>query len=190
MAHTHDKDEMRSTAALYAVGALSAEEARAFAEHMTVCEECREEAQSFASAAGLLAESLPDAPPPPAVRDRLLGRVAKPAAGSGLHVVRSGEGEWKATPFPGVTYKTLYYDRETTMVTNLLRMERGCYYPAHRHTAMEQCLVLEGDVRQDDVIMTAGDYSRFDADRIHSRISTENGCLLLLISSARDELAE
>ncbi len=190
MAHTHDKDEMRSTAALYAVGALSAGEVREFEEHLTVCAECREEAESFASAAGLLAESVPEAPPPPALRERLLGRIAKPDAESGLHVVRSSEGKWKATPFPGVTYKTLYYDRETTMVTNLLRMERGSFYPAHRHTAMEQCLVLEGDVRQDDVIMTAGDYSRFDADRVHSRISTENGCLLLLISSAKDELAE
>ena len=190
MPHLQANDEIRSTAALYALGALSPEETRVFEEHLAVCAVCREEARSFTATADLLPESLPDAPPPAALRDRLLGRIAKPEPDSGLHVVRSTEGRWKATPFPGVSYKTLYYDRETSMVTNLLRMEPGSFYPAHRHTATEQCLVLEGDVRQDDVIMSTGDYSRFEANRTHSRIHTEKGCILLLISSAKDELAE
>lgn len=190
MPHTHVTDEIRSTAALYSVGGLPASEARAFEEHLTICAVCRQEAEAFGEAAELLPESVPDVAPPRSLRERLLGRVAKPQKGSGLHVLRATEGRWRATPFPGVTYKTLHVDRETMMITSLLRMEPGSFYPKHHHEALEQCLVLEGDVRQDDVVMGQGDYSTFEANRDHSRIDTERGCVLLLISSAKDEILE
>ncbi len=190
MSHTHVTAEIRSTAAIYSVGGLPPGEALAFEEHIKDCAICREESKSFAAAAELLPETLPDVPPPPSLRGRLLARVAKPQPGSGLHVKRSTEGKWRPTPFPGVSFKTLHFDRETMMITSLLRMEPGSFYPKHHHEALEQCLVLEGDVRQDEVVMSAGDYSIFDAHRDHSRIATERGCVLLLISSAKDEILE
>lgn len=188
--HTEVNEEIRSTAALYCAGALAAAEARAFEEHMAECAVCRGEAEAFGEAADLLAESVPQVPAPPSLRERLLGRVAKPDRDSGLQVKRANEGKWRATPFPGVTFKLLHLDRETMMMTTLLRMEPGAFYPKHHHEALEQCLVVEGDVRQDDVIMNEGDYSLFEANRDHSRISTERGCVLLLISSAKDEILE
>lgn len=188
--HTQVSDEIRSTAALYSAGGLPPAEARAFEEHMAVCTVCREEAEAFDAAADLLAENVPQVAPPPSLRERLLGRVAKPARESGLHVLRASEGKWRPTPFPGVTYKTLHLDRETMMMTSLLRLEPGAFFPKHHHNALEQCLVIEGDVRQDDVIMGVGDYSTFEANRDHSRITTERGCVLLLISNAKDEILE
>lgn len=115
-----------------------------------------------------------------------MDKIAAPEPG--MHVIREGEGRWRPTPFRGVTSKTLYFDRETEMATNLLRMEPGATYPAHHHSAVEQCMVLEGDVRLDDVVMKAGDYSRNDAGSDHREISTIHGCLLLLVSSMKDEL--
>src|SRR5262249_39534142 len=115
-----------------------------------------------------------------------MARVQPPAAG--MHVLRHDEGKWRRTPFPGVTVKTLYLDKETAMATNLLRMEPGASYPPHRHTAVEQCLVLEGDIRQGNTVLRAGDYSRNEASSDHGRLHTEGGCLLLLISSVKDEL--
>ncbi|MBL8215454.1 MAG: cupin domain-containing protein [Bryobacterales bacterium] len=188
--HTEVSDEIRSTAALYSAGALPAAEARTFEEHITDCAVCRAEAEAFGEAADLLAGSVEPVAPPPSLRERLLGRVAKPEPDSGLHVKRANEGKWRATPFPGVTFKLLHLDRETMMMTTLLRMEPGAFYPKHHHEALEQCLVVEGDVRQDDVIMSQGDYSLFEANRDHSRITTERGCVLLLISSAKDEVLE
>lgn len=188
--HTQVSDEIRSTAALYSAGALPLAEARAFEAHIAQCAVCRAEADAFGESAELLAATVEQVAPPPSLRDRLLGRVAKPEKGSGLHVQRGNEGKWRATPFPGVTYKTLHFDRETMMITSLLRLEPGAFYPKHHHEALEQCLVIEGDVRQDDVIMSQGDYSLFEAHRDHSRITTERGCVLLLISSAKDEILE
>ena len=185
--HLEATDEIRDTAALYSLGALPLEGAREFEEHLAAgCSVCREEVQGFDAAVAHLPLAVAEVEPPPSLRDRLLARIQEPKPG--VHVVRHTEGEWRPTPFPGVTLKTLYLDRETAMATNLVRMMPGSSYPPHRHTAVEQCLVLEGDIRQDDVVLGPGDYNRNDASSNHDRIYTEGGCLLLIISSIKDEL--
>ncbi|HZT29847.1 MAG TPA: hypothetical protein VFA33_08190 [Bryobacteraceae bacterium] len=63
----------------------------------------------------------------------------------------------------------------------------ACSSPRRRR-AVEQCLALEGDIQLDDVVLSPGDYSRNDAFSDHGRIHTRGGCLLLIISSSRDEL--
>ena len=187
MTHREPTDEIRATAALYSLGALPPEEARAFEEHLAGgCEVCRAEARSLSETAANLALGVAEATPRGALRDRLLAQI--PQAGPRMHVVRTGEGKWRPAPFPGVSVKTLFFDRETAMATNLVRMEPGASYPPHRHTAVEQCLVLEGDVRLDDAVLGPGDYSRNDAFSDHDKIHTVNGCLLLIISSMKDEL--
>lgn len=187
MPHREPTEEIRAAAALYSLGALPEEEARAFADHLAEgCAVCAAEVAAFQAAAAGLPLTAEEVAPPPALRARVLEKIAEPEPG--MHVVREGEGRWRPTPFPGVTSKTLYYDRETAMATNLLRLEPGASYPPHHHTAVEQCLVLEGDVRQGGVVMTAGDYSRNEAGSDHGRISTVGGCLLLLVSSMKDEL--
>jgi len=187
MKHTEPSDEIRATAALYSIGALPPEEARAFETHLSGgCEVCREEALSFARTAAHLAVAAEQATPRGALRDRLLAQIPKDVPR--MHVVRTHEGKWRPAPFPGVTVKTLFFDRETAMATNLIRMEPGAFYPPHRHSAIEQCLVLEGDVRLDDTVLGPGDYSRNDPFSDHDRIHTVNGCLLLIISSMKDEL--
>jgi len=120
------------------------------------------------------------------LRKQLLERVAAPQPGA--RIVRTGEGKWTATPFSVVTVKTLPFDRATGMMTNLVRMAPRSTYPPHRHTAAEECLVLEGDIRQDNLVLGPGDYSRLEANTDHGMIETEGGCLLLIISSAGDEL--
>ena len=187
MPRKENKHRFQTAAALASLGVLPPPEAREFREHLAQgCEACGSELQAFESVASQLAMAAPELQPPPRLRDTLLARIddARPR----MHVVRNTEGKWKPSPFPGVTVKTLFFDRETAMMTNLVRMDPRASYPPHRHTAMEQCLVLEGDVRQDDVVLGPGDYSRNDPLSDHSRLYTENGCLLLIISSARDEL--
>ncbi len=187
MPHRELTEEIRAAAALYSLGAMPEDEARSFEQHLAEgCDVCRSEVEAFSATAGRLPLSLEETAPPPSLRARVLDRISAPEPG--MHVIREGEGRWRPTPFRGVTSKTLYFDRETAMATNLLRMEPGATYPAHHHTAVEQCLVLEGDVRQGGVEMKTGDYSRNDAGSDHGVISTINGCLLLLVSSMKDEL--
>jgi quercetin dioxygenase-like cupin family protein len=187
MRHHEPSDEIRSTAALYSLGALSEEEARNFEQHVAEgCEVCARERRDFGETAAKLPCGLAEQQPSPGLRKQLLERAGAPRAGA--HIVRTGDGKWTATPFAGVTVKTLHFDRTTGMMTNLVRMAPRSSYPPHRHTAVEECLVLEGDIRQDEMVLGPGDYSRLEANTDHGMIETEGGCLLLIISSARDEL--
>jgi anti-sigma factor ChrR (cupin superfamily) len=168
---------------------LSPDEAAEFERHLGGgCEICRVEVRAFEATAACLPLALTEAEPPPTVREKLLSRIKRPPAG--MHVVRQVEGTWRPSPFPGVSVKTLYLDRETAIVTNLVRMEPGSSYPPHRHAAVEQCLVLEGDIRLDDFVLGPGDYSRNDASSHHKRLHTRDGCLLLIVSSLKDELLD
>src|SRR5947209_13649994 len=108
-------------------------------------------------------------------------------APSGFLIVRAGEGEWRQTEDRGVSYKLLFVDRERATVTTLLRMEPGACIPRHRHLGVEQCLVLEGDVRSGPHRMTAGDFNCSLPGSIHDELTTDGGALLLLVSPERYE---
>jgi mannose-6-phosphate isomerase-like protein (cupin superfamily) len=107
----------------------------------------------------------------------------------GMHIVRAGEGRWRSTPFAGVTSKKLWTDPSSHSITWLLRMEPGAVYPAHRHTASEQCLVLEGDVGfGDEVELQAGDFEASPPGTVHRSLQTKGGCLLLIVANPHDEV--
>ena len=108
-------------------------------------------------------------------------------AGSGVHVVRSNEGDWQSV-VQGVHVKRLFADPVRDSVTMLIRMEPGSEWPAHRHAGDEECLVLEGDVQVGDVTLQAGDYQCARTSSIHDVTRTVNGCLLLIVSSMHDQL--
>ena len=60
------------------------------------------------------------------------------------HVVRPAEMEWKKTRFPGCEVKALLLDKETGLVTALMRFAPGAVLPDHEHVKIEQTYVLEG----------------------------------------------
>ena len=203
MTHTTKDEEAQGRAALYALGALDPEEARDFEEHAAECEPCAEELRCFRSVAAALAIAPAEAEPPADVRSRLLARVAEgdgPKAGAeaasggeaaaGFLVVRKGEGRWRPTGDAGISYKLLYADAERGTYTTLVRMEPGSRIPAHRHLGVEQCLVLEGDVRAGDTGMSAGDFNCSLAGSLHEEIVTDGGALLLFVSPERYEVVE
>lgn len=124
--------------------------------------------------------------PSEGLKARLMASIAVP---EGLHVLRQSEGTWKQTPFAGVSYKSLFVDRETSMHTLLLKLEPGACYPRHRHKRPEQCLVLRGEVDIDSKLrIEAGDFEWADGETIHDSISSKTGCELLIISSLHDEV--
>jgi anti-sigma factor ChrR (cupin superfamily) len=214
MMHTATDEEASGRAALYALGALGAEEARAFEEHLEAgCAACAAEAAEFAAAVEALAYAAPPAEPPPSVRERLLARVAgveqveeetrgassAPASGgevkdsagatpgAGFFILRAAEGEWRPTDDAGVSFKLLYADRERGTLTTLVRMEPGARIPAHRHLGVEQCLVLEGDVRSGPHRMGAGDFNCSLPDSVHQELTSDGGALLLFVAPAAYE---
>ena len=60
------------------------------------------------------------------------------------HVVRPGKMDWQKTRFPGCEAKTLLFDKETGLVTALMRFAPGAVLPDHEHVRIEQTYVLEG----------------------------------------------
>lgn len=198
MSHTTFDEEAAGRAALYALGALGGDEAREFEEHLAAgCAACAAELREFEAVARDLCLAAPEAEPPAGVRGRLLALVSEGEAGDGpklsegvapgFLVVRAGEGRWRPTDDAGVNFKLLYADRERGTVTTLVRMEPGSRIRPHRHLGVEQCLVLEGDVRSGGIGMTAGDFNCSMPGSVHEELISEKGALLLLVSPERYE---
>lgn len=211
MRNTTAEGEICGSAALYALGALEGEEARAFEAHMEEgCDACQSELREFESVVGSLGLAAPEAEPPAAARVRLLerlaggeseaseskdeGRAEKDSSRSlcdeGFLVVRAGEGQWLPTGDAGVSFKLLYTDRERGTFTTLVRMDAGASIRAHRHLGVEQCLVIEGDLRAGDVSMSAGDFNCSLPGSVHEEISTAGGALFLIVGPERYEVVE
>lgn len=199
MSHTRTDEEAAGRAALYALGALEGAEAREFEEHLAAgCAACGAELREFEAVAGDLGLAAGAAEPPASVRARLLALVADDKGGGesgagdapGFLVVRAGEGRWRPTDDAGVTFKLLYADRERGTLTTLVRMEPGSRIRSHRHLGVEQCLVLEGDVRSGRVGMRAGDFNCSLPGSVHEELVSDGGALLLLVSPEHYEPVE
>ena len=78
MEHKLATDEIKEQAALYALGALSQFEARAFENHLADgCEVCQAEMAEFEGVVGVLGLAAPAAVPPAYLRDLLTARIGK-----------------------------------------------------------------------------------------------------------------
>jgi anti-sigma-K factor RskA len=73
---TPDDSSLRDLAAAYALGALSADEARAFEAYLATSPDARREVAELRETAALLAVAGPEAPPGPELRRRVLDAVA------------------------------------------------------------------------------------------------------------------
>jgi anti-sigma factor ChrR (cupin superfamily) len=205
-------DQAREACALAALGVLPPDEAAAFEAHAADCPACRTERASLAALAGELAVLAPAAEPPERLWSRIADRVratpqeqvaaaapatvqpwkawtASPEARAGMLTIAAGDGGWQATSVPGIDVRQLFVDPAADRVTMLVRMAAGAAYPPHRHATAEECFVLQGDIRVDGAThMHAGDYQRAEAGSRHGVQSTDGGCMLLIVSSLRDEL--
>lgn len=61
-------------------------------------------------------------------------------------VARPAEMDWQKTRFPGCEAKTLLFDKESGLVTALMRFAPGAVLPDHEHVKIEQTYVLEGSL--------------------------------------------
>lgn len=105
----------------------------------------------------------------------------------GLTFIRASEGTWRGIA-PGVMAKLLSFDSASRRATTLLRFAPGTNYAPHRHAEVEELYVLEGGCSIAGREMTVGDYHRAEAGTVHHDTSTDDGCLLLVISSPQNEM--
>lgn len=190
MKHSVADDQIREQLALYALGALSQQEARVVEHHLAEgCEVCASELQTFESVVEALAFAVPPATPPAGVRAKLISglveetQAVSPPLREALtnYSLRANEGQWKETA-QGVFEKHLFSDERRGTVTTLIKMMPGIKLPSHRHEGLEECLVIEGDFHVGSEEFRPGDYRCAMAGTIDETPFSINGTLLLIVS--------
>ena len=183
-----DQTDLLELVALDAVGALEDAEQRSLRERLASAtpDERKLSAQLYDAAAMLAVETADHALLPSAgTRERVLARIT----GRSLYSVRAAEGKWVTSDIPGVRVKILSLDRERDVVVMLLRVEPGSSYPAHGHSAPEECYVISGEITIHGQRLGAGDFHHAEPGTHHDVIVSERGAEVLLVASPRDYLS-
>jgi len=124
---------------------------------------------------------------PPAKRAELRRRMladARAQAPEGTRTLRAGEGEWLPLD-DKIRIRVLHRDAAANRQTLLMRVAPGGRMPGHRHTQVEEFLVLEGECHIGTHRLRAGDMHVADAGSWHDDITTETGVLVLVHGEIR-----
>ena len=171
--------QVEDDAAMYLLGALSAEEAARFEQRLAAgCALCTSEVRSCENTVAALAASLAPVEPPLAVRQRLLDQLSQMQPQPVMEIVRADNAGFQQTPMPGVQIR--YLKGKNTF---LVKMAPKSHLPGHEHKFNEQCLMLEGSIRGDGQTASAGDFVFMPAGSLHLPLYSEDGCLFLITYS-------
>ena len=91
---------------------------------------------------------------------------------------------WKSTPHRGVQGKPLLIERETGLMTLLVKMEPGARLPDHEHVMIEQTYVLEGSLVCGEGECKAGEFVWRPAGSRHEAWAGPQGGLMLAMFQA------
>ena len=97
---------------------------------------------------------------------------------------------WEKTRFAGVEAKTLLVDRDTGVVTSLMKFAPGAKLPHHEHVLIEQTFVLEGSLHCGEGECTAGDYVWRPAGSQHEAWAGPQGGLMLAMFQVPNKFFE
>ena len=186
MENFQNHEEWIERAEFYALGVLEGEELNQFQAHLSSgCAECQARVKETTDALKLVAASLEPLTPPDRVKSRVFEQID--AEKPGLVFTFADEGEWQAMA-PGVEAKMLNMDPDRQRVTALVRMAPGSRYDNHRHTRTEELVVIEGSCYCGGKLLRKGDYHRAEAGSIHFNTYTDDGSLMLIITSVQNEM--
>jgi anti-sigma factor ChrR (cupin superfamily) len=111
--------------------------------------------------------------------------VPKTKADEHSHVVRPAIMEWQKTRFPGCEVKPLLFDKQTGLVTALMRFAPGAVLPDHEHVKIEQTYVLEGKLVDKEgaaagLEVKAGEFVWREPGSRHVACTPEGGLMLAM----------
>jgi quercetin dioxygenase-like cupin family protein len=86
---------------------------------------------------------------------------------------------WETGAYPGVETKTLVVDRNSGVLTMLIKMAPGAKLPDHEHVLIEQTFVLEGSLVCGEGICRAGDFVWRPAGSRHEAWAGAEGGLMI-----------
>ena len=181
-----EHEEWLEQAEFYALSILQGDEPAQFEAHLSSgCVLCKARVRETVELFFQLPSSLEPIAPPASAKTRVFEAIAKEKPD--YQFVHAVEGELREMA-PGIVAKILSMDETHQRVTALVRMEQGSRYTNHRHTLTEELFVLEGSCCCGGRLLKAGDYHRAEAGSIHLDTHTDEGSLMLLITSAENEM--
>jgi anti-sigma factor ChrR (cupin superfamily) len=189
-------EHQQEQASLYALGALAAEEQRAFEAELLANAELRALAQGMQSALSVAVCAMPAAPLPSDLKGKVMERIAAvEAAGRstalppGLSfLIAADQTGWKPLSVPGTSIKLLSFERDHRYAVLLGKLEPGARYPAHVNAGPEDFYILSGDLVIGDRKLVAGDFHHADRGSQHEENYSEKGCTLLAVLTTDDPL--
>jgi len=137
-----------------------------------------EEAIAYREALAQIAESLDPVMPPPDVKQRIMSAIR-------ARTVRANEGRWFEVA-EGVRMKKLSSDRARNSVTVLMEMDTNTVFPPHDHRGSEDSFLIRGSCHIGNVKFFPGDFHHTEAGSHHETITSEEGCLILLVMDYED----
>ncbi len=138
-----------------------------------------------------LLDSLTDLLPEPEmpIGDDMRTRIMSIADSKPIsQVIRAHQGQWIDSGMPGFEFKLLYQDPESKKSTVLARIAAGARMPHHRHQGTEECLIIEGSLWTDGVLLESGDFIVTQDQTEHEDTWSPHGALALIKTFLEDEI--
>jgi hypothetical protein len=182
-------------APLYALDLLSEEEQEWLEQQIADCPELTEELTEYQSAVTALPYTAPLMPMARDLKGRLFDRLDLGAPETETVVeppvryhqaIRAQELNWQPQPTPGVLIAIVHTDEISREIVGFFKAEPGVRYPCHRHAAVEEIFMLEGDLIFGDQVYGAGDYIRSQPGSSHAPY-TLRGCHFFFRTSMDDD---
>ena len=196
-------EQQQDLAARYVLGDLSSSEERDFIAQVRTDPQLRDFLRSMQKTLDRVALAAPPATPPPALKEKVLGRlraraatgsapVAEPGAGppAGLRFLMADDTGWKPLPLPGAFIKLLSLQPDRGYAVLLGKLDPGVRYPAHANAGPEDFYLLTGDLHVGDHILRPGDFHHADAGSLHAENYSVEGCTLLAVLTTDDPLVQ
>jgi len=174
----------------YALRALPASEIRAIETHLASCPQCAQEFDALRPVVDAIVAWPNDLLHPSAsLQARLARRIAAENGGEPVLPAsrRWAEPQWNEVA-PGIACKLLATDAQMHRVSMLVRLAPGAHYPPHRHAAVEELHLLDGELWIEQKKLCPGDYNRSEPGTGDKRVWSETGCTCVLITSTKDPL--
>ncbi len=178
----------------YSAGSLAEGYALVVAAHLSLCDECRAQAEAFDAVGGALIEDapgvalssgslaatlarldMPSVETAPAAADPVLPAPVVDYVGGGLEAVR-----WKSVG-AGVRQAVLKTGPGATV--RLLNIPAGARMPDHGHRGLELTLVLKGAFRDEFDRFARGDVESANEALSHTPIAEPDGACICLTAS-------
>ncbi|ETX00248.1 MAG: hypothetical protein ETSY2_39450 [Candidatus Entotheonella gemina] len=189
MASPPQPEEPQDTMALYALGALDAEESKSITERLQAGDEASAgELQQAENLIALMGHLAPAVSPPASLKDRLMVRIQNelppPPSPSAIRAGLDLESlDWVPSDWPGVNVHWLRQDEATGSGAVYFHIQPGYSAPSHRHIGAEDCLVMQGGFRDRRGEYHPGDLVYYEPGSVHEDFQALDGepCVLFVV---------